>query len=284
MAQKRYVEPKRIKLDSYKHKDKKRKNNPPVGLVSSATDKLNGRTKYQHDPHIDPFLSWTGKVEGTSFEVQNVSLHIHEEIDPKRIAKSFLKKDSDFGPKQYSFFDQDEEELPLNKAIDFYKHDRNWKNRLVAGDSLLVMNSLLKKEGMAGKVQMVYFDPPYGIKYNSNFQPFVNKKDVKPENDADIPAEPEMIQAFRDTWELEIHSYLTYLRDRLFLAKDLLHSSGSCFVQISEENVHLARQVMSEVFGPQNFISQISFRKKTMPLGANFLEQSLRSRKFLEFF
>ncbi|MBI5097830.1 MAG: site-specific DNA-methyltransferase [Nitrospirae bacterium] len=246
-----------ISVESYSHKGKKRKNNPPVGLVSTATDKLNGRTKYQHDPHIDPFLSWAGKKEGTEFEVQNVSLHIHERIDPKRIIKSFLKDEGK--PRQPSLFEDPDNDPPLNKAIDFYRHDQDWTNRLIAGDSLLVMNSLLKKEGMAGKVQMFYFDPPYGIKYNSNFQPFVNKRDVKDGNDADIPAEPEMIQAFRDTWELGIHSYLTYLKERLLLAKELLHESGSCFVQISDENVHHVREIMDEIFGKDNFVSLISF-------------------------
>ncbi|HHT9106733.1 MAG TPA: site-specific DNA-methyltransferase [Candidatus Wujingus californicus] len=262
---------KEISVESYSHKGKKRKNNPPVGLVSSATDALNGKTIYKHNPHIDPFLSWAGKVEGMSLEVQNVSLHIHERIDPQRIIKSFLREKPQ-APKQISFFEQPENDLPLNKAIDFYRHEQDWTNRLIAGDSLLVMNSLLKKEGMAGKVQMIYIDPPYGIKYNSNFQPFVNKRDVKDGNDADIPAEPEMIQAFRDTWELGIHSYLTYLRERLLLAKELLHESGSCFVQISDENVHHVREIMDEVFVPQNFVTQISFRKKTMDFGAKYVE------------
>ena len=132
-------------------------------------------------------------------------------------------------------FERPEEKLPLHDAIDFYKHSHGWSNRLIAGDSLLVMNSLLEKEGMAGQVQMVYIDPPYGIKYGSNFQPFVNKRDVKDGKDEDLTQEPEMIRAFRDTWELGIHSYLTYLRDRLLLAHELLQESGSCFVQISDE-------------------------------------------------
>jgi len=250
---------KQIDIDKYTHTGEKRKNNPPVGLVSTSTDKLNGRTKYQHDPHIDPFLSWAGKAEGQTVEVQNVSLHIHERIDPSRIVKSFLKPKKQ--EEQLSLFEEPQNEPPLNKAIDFYKHEQDWTNRLIAGDSLLVMNSLLVKEGMAGKVQMVYFDPPYGIKYNSNFQPFVNKRDVKDGNDADIPAEPEMIQAFRDTWELGIHSYLTYLRDRLLLARELLHESGSVFVQISDENVHHVREICDEVFGKENFVSEIVLKK-----------------------
>lgn len=226
--------------------------------MSAATDKLNGQTTYQHDPYIDPHLNWAGKVEGLSFEVQNVSLHVHERIDPKRIAQSFLKRQEKPHEVQLSLFDQPENEPPLNKAIDFYRHEQDWTNRLIAGDSLLVMNSLLHKEGMAGKVQMVYIDPPYGIKYNSNFQPFINKRDVKDGKDEDIPAEPEMIQAFRDTWELGI---LTYLRDRLLLAREMLNETGSCFVQISNENVHLVRNLMDEVFQARNFCSTIAFAK-----------------------
>lgn len=260
---------KKIEVKTYDHKGAKRKNIPPVGLVSSATDKLDGRTKYTHDPHIDPYLSWAGKREGTEFEVQNVSLHIHERIDPKRIIKSFLKKDTE--PKQFSLFEQPDNEPPLNKAIEFYKHEQDWTNRLIAGDSLLVMNSLLNKEGMAGKVQMIYIDPPYGIKYNSNFQPFINQTQVK-DRDEDIPAEPEMIQAFRDTWELGIHSYLTHLRDRLLLAKELLHESGSVFVQISDENLHHVTEIMSEIFGPENYVKTITYITKRMPLGEKYLE------------
>ncbi|MFC1965573.1 site-specific DNA-methyltransferase [Chloroflexota bacterium] len=257
-------------IDSYIHDGKKRKNNPPVGLVSTITDKLNGRTKYEHDPHIDPTLSWAGKKEGMSFEVQNVSLHIHERIDPMRIVKSFLKPKKQV--EQLSLFDEPENNPPLIKAIDFYRHEQDWSNRFIAGDSRLVMNSLLVKEGMAGKVQMIYFDPPYGIKYNSNFQPFMNNTHVSDNSDTDIPAEPEMIQAFRDIWELELHSYLTHLHDRLLLGKELLNETGSCFVQISDENVHHARQILDEVFQKENFVGLITFKKRNMPLGGNYLE------------
>ncbi len=253
---------KKTQVDAYVHEGQTRKNNPPVGLVSSATDKLNGRTQYQHDPHIDPFLSWAGKAEGNSFEVQNVSLHIHERIDPQRVIKAFVQ-DKKKDERQISLFEQPENDPPLTQAVDFYHHEQGWANRLIAGDSLLVMNSLLHKEGMAGKVQMIYIDPPYGIKYNSNFQPFVNKRDVKDGNDADIPAEPEMIQAFRDTWELGIHSYLTYLRDRLLLCKELLNETGSVFIQINAENLHKAMEIMDEIMGEKNFCCLISFSKTT---------------------
>ncbi|HEV1994094.1 MAG TPA: DNA methyltransferase [Candidatus Acidoferrum sp.] len=150
--------------------------------------------------------------------------------------------------------------------MDFYRHAHGWTNRLIAGDSLLVMNSLLEKEGLAGQVQMVYIDPPYGIRYGSNFQPFVNRRDVKDGKDEDLTQEPEMVRAFRDTWELGIHSYLTYLRDRLLLARDLLHESGSCFVQISDENVHFVRCLMDDIFGSANFMGLI-FVSKTSGFG-----------------
>lgn len=257
-----------ITLENYTHNESKRINNPPVGLVSSATDTTSGTKKYSHDPHIDPQLDWAGKTEGLSFEVPNVSLHIHERIDSQRIARSFLKRQSQ--PTQPSLFENPYNELPLLKAAHFYQHEQDWSNRLIAGDSLLVMNSLLQKEGMAEKVQMIYIDPPYGIKYNSNFQPFLDKRDVKDNNDADLPAEPETITAFRDTWELGIHSYLTHLYDRLLLAKELLNETGSCFVQISDENVHHVREIMDEVFGSTNFVTNVAFRTK-LPLGTTNL-------------
>ena len=257
----------KIQIEQYEHSDKERANNPHVGLVTPASDPDTGEKKtYQYDPHLDPQLQWAGKAEHTSFEVPTVSLHVHERIDPNSIIET-VKKEHE-GPKQMSLFETNEK--PLREAIDFYKHKENWSNRLIAGDSLLVMNSLLEKEGMAGKVQMVYFDPPYGIKYGSNFQPFVNKRDVKDGKDDDLSAEPEMIKAFRDTWELGIHSYLTYLRDRLLLARELLSDSGSVFVQIGDENIHHVREIMDEIFGVNNFFSIITF-KKTLPLGSSGL-------------
>jgi adenine-specific DNA-methyltransferase len=240
-----------------------RPNNPPVGLVTPESDPDVGtrRKTYAYDPHLDPQLVWAGKAEHTSFEVPTVSLHVHERIDPKTVIEAVRKKNGAKGPAQLGLFESADEQRPLREAIDFYKHPHAWSNRMVAGDSLLVMTSLLEKEGMAGKVQMVYIDPPYGIRYGSNFQPFVNKRDVKDGSDEDLTQEPEMIRAFRDTWELGIHSYLTYLRDRLFLAKELLHESGSCSVQISDENLHLVRNLMDEVFGPGNFCGLVTFRK-----------------------
>ncbi len=245
-------------IEQYEHKDKKRKNNPPVGLVTPASDRESKKKKYTYDPHIDPGLQWAGKTEHTSFEVPTVSLHVHERIDPKTIMEAVKKRNGN-GHKQMGLFASPEENPPLREALDFYKHSHGWSNRVIAGDSLLVMNSLLQKEGMAGKVQMVYLDPPYGIRYGSNFQPFVNKRDVKDGKDEDLTAEPEMIKAFRDTWELGIHSYLSYMRDRLLLARELLTDSGSVFVQIGDENVHRVSMIMDDVFGQENRLATISF-------------------------
>ena len=262
-------------IEAYAHAGKERANNPPVGLVTPETDRDAGRRTYTHDPHIDPQLSWAGKAEHTSFEVPTVSLHVHERIDPRTIVEAVRKRR---GPEaQPSLFAMPEENPPLRQAIEFYRHRHNWTNRLVAGDSLLVMNSLVEKEGLGGQVQTVYIDPPYGIRYGSNFQPFVNRREVTDGKDDDLTGEPEQIRAFRDTWELGIHSYLAYLRDRLLLARELLHDSGSCFVQIGDENVHRVGMVMDEVFGAGNRVATISYATtggssaSTLPQVADYL-------------
>jgi adenine-specific DNA-methyltransferase len=256
-------------IRQYDHADKQRANNPPVGLVTPTTDPPEPPKKtYAYDPHLDPQLVWAGKAERTSFEVPVVSLHVHERIDPKTIIEAVRTNGNHHAApaapaplRQRSLFEEPQQNPPLRDALDFYKHPHGWSNRLIAGDSLVVMNSLLEKEGLAGKVQMIYIDPPYGIKYGSNFQPFTSKRDVKDGKDEDLTQEPETLKAFRDTWELGIHSYLTYLRDRLLLAKELLHESGSCFVQIGDENIHRVQGVMDEVFDSKNFISLVSFKK-----------------------
>nr|MBI4156786.1 site-specific DNA-methyltransferase [Candidatus Woesearchaeota archaeon] len=247
-------------VKQYTYEEQKRANNPPVGLVTADTDHLNGIKKYEYDPYLDPHLQWAGKKEGMSFDVDTVSLHVHERIDPLTIIENVKKKEETAQMQLFHYFESSGSNLPIRDAIEFYKHSQNWSNRLIAGDSLIIINSLLEKEGMSGKVQMIYMDPPYGITYGSNFQPFVNKRDVKDGKDEDLTQEPEMIKAFRDTWELGIHSYLSYLRDRLKLAKELLTESGSCFVQISDENLHHVKEIMDEVFGPENFITIIQFR------------------------
>ena len=253
----------KLPIESYEHRDKERVNNPPVGLVTPETDRDSDSKTYAYDPHLDPQLQWAGKAEHTSFEVPTASLHVHERIDPRTIIEAVRKSNGSNAPSQGSLWELPEENPPIRDAIEFYRHSQNWTNRLISGDSLLVMNSLLEKEGMAGKVQMIYIDPPYGIRYGSNFQPFVNRRNVRDGRDDDLTAEPEQIRAFRDTWELGIHSYLSYLRDRLLLARELLTESGSVFVQISDENLHHIRELMDEVFGAENFVSIISIRKTT---------------------
>lgn len=256
-------------IEAYTHDDKKRTNNPPVGMAQH--DKAEERVKtYQFDPHLDPTLQWAGKAEGMSFDVPTSSIHIHESIKPHSIIARVMKEYSNALEGQLegqqSMF---EAETPAERmrrrreSIEFYQHGVNWTNRMIAGDSLIIMNSLLEKEGMAGQVQMVYIDPPYGIKYGSNFQPFVDKRDVKDKKDEDLSQEPEMIKAFRDTWELGIHSYLSYLRNRLLLARELLAETGSVFIQISDENVHYIRQLCDEIFGHDNECATIVWKKGT---------------------
>ncbi|MFA5312818.1 MAG: site-specific DNA-methyltransferase, partial [Methanomassiliicoccales archaeon] len=271
MARSRNPDTKQI--EQYDHKDKKRCNNPPVGLVTPETDKDGGLRTYQYDPHLDPQLIWAGKAEHTSFEVPTVSLHVHERIDPKTIIKAVQRRSQN--SRQVSLFELSDENPPIRSAIDFYKHRHNWSNRLIAGDSLLVMNSLLEKEGMAGRVQMIYIDPPYGIKYSSNFQAFVDQTALKSSDvDEDLTTEPEMISAFRDTWELDIHSYLTYLRDRILLAKELLSESGSIFIQISDVNLHRVRLVLDEIFGVENFIGLITIKKGSVMFAKKLLNNA----------
>jgi adenine-specific DNA-methyltransferase len=208
-----------------------------------------------------PFLDWSGKAERLSFDVPTLPLFVHERLSTQAILETLKRHRRDeqeilnlFGDPQRSITDQ---------VLRAYEHHDKWVNRLILGDSLIVMNSLLEYEGLGGKVQMIYIDPPYGVKFGSNFQPFVRKRDVKHNDDSDMTREPEMVQAYRDTWELGLHSYLTYLRDRLLVARDLLTDSGSVFVQISDENLHHVREVMDEVFGADNFVAIISFAKSS---------------------
>jgi len=259
-------------IEPYEHRDKDRLNNPPVGLVNADSEPEQPRKTYTYDPHLDPSLQWAGKAERLSFDVPTVNLHVHERIDPRTIIEATRRQEAAPQAKQLSLFSAPAQNPPLREAVEFYKHRHNWSNRLIAGDSLLVMNSLLEKEGMGGQIQMIYFDPPYGIKYGSNFQPFVNNRNVKDGKDEDLTQEPEMIKAFRDTWELGIHSYLAYLRDRFLLAYSLLNDTGSIFVQIGDQNIHLVRAMLDEIFGTENFISLITFRKKGMPLGSKYIE------------
>ena len=221
----------------------------------------------------DPELYWLNKYKNDDEDNPDYmpqlrtdirSLYKHEDIRPEAIIDSLYElheHKSESAKLQLDLFGdlEEEQEDELERLAGYYKHSDNWQNRLIQGDSLLVMNSLLNREGMKGQVQCIYFDPPYGIKYASNWQMKLNSRDVK-DNDSNISGEPEMIKAFRDTWEAGIHSYLSYLRDRLILARELLSESGSVFIQISDDNVHLVRNLLDEVFGSENFAYQIGFR------------------------
>lgn len=258
-------------VKSYKHRAKR----PHIPTQEesaklSPREKQQVKKKYAYDPSLDPQLVWAGKEEqGAELSVSTVPIYVQENIAPEAIIAR-LKAGASESQQQMLFGETAETQAA--KAIDFYTHEENWKNRMILGDSLLVMNSLLEKEGMRGKIQTVYIDPPYGIKFGSNWQTSTRKRDVKDNKIDDFIRQPEQIKAFRDTWELGIHSYLSYLRDRLTTARELLTESGSCFVQINDENVHIIRNLMDEVFGSGNFVSQISYRTKTRPLGAKLLE------------
>ncbi|MBN8507334.1 MAG: site-specific DNA-methyltransferase [Burkholderiales bacterium] len=204
-----------------------------------------------------PFLNWAGKAERHQIEVPTVPLFVHERHSTKAILDG-IKSRKAKGTTLDLFGDGG---LDLTDKLDAYEHKGPWQNRMILGDSLQIMNSLLEFEGLGGQVQMVFFDPPYGVKFGSNFQPFIRRRDAKHGSDADMTREPEMVKAYRDTWELGLHSYLSYIRDRLLLVKELLHETGSVFVQISDENLHHVRELMDEVFGASNFVSMISFAK-----------------------
>jgi adenine-specific DNA-methyltransferase len=209
-----------------------------------------------------PFLDWAGKAERLSFEVPTLPLFVHERLSTKAILETLKGHTRDRQTDMFQLFG-DPQHSVTDQILGAYEHTDKWVNRMILGDSLVVMNSLLRYEFLGEQVQMIYIDPPYGVKFGSNFQPFVRKRDVRHNDDEDLTREPEMVQAYRDTWELGLHSYLTYLRDRLMLARDLLNRTGSIFVQISDENVHHVRELMDEVFGTDNFVSQIAFQKSS---------------------
>ena len=210
-----------------------------------------------------PFLNWAGKAERDGFSVPTLPLFTHERLSTQAVLQTLKRRHPKRGD-TLNLFGESDKSIG-DKIAGSYEHLNGWQNRMILGDSLQVMNSLLQYENLGGQVQMVYMDPPYGIRFGSNFMPFVRKRDVKDGDDDSITREPEMVQAFRDTWELGLHSYLTYMRDRLLLTRELLTPSGSCFVQISDENVHHIREIMDEVFGEENFVNIIPFRKKTAP-------------------
>ena len=284
-------------VQDYRHDTATRKNNPPAGIAAQGKIRETPKQEYAYNPHLppnlrsdpngdadklpellqiaqqrplnadeaktladalrhhNPWLEWAGKQETKSFAVDPVALHIHERVSAKAILKVAERQNV-----QRELFADPQQ--AYGEAVDFYQHDVDWANRLILGDSLTVMSSLAHREDLAGKVQMIYIDPPYGIKYASNFQPTTFQRDVK-DREQDLTREPEQIKAYRDTWTLGVHSYLAYLRDRLIAAKDLLTDTGSIFVQISDENIHRVRCIMDEVFGNENFVSVVTFNTTT---------------------
>ncbi len=253
------------KVDAITHADK-RTNLPTADAQEFVTPEVETvqSLTYPRRPELDPQLVWRGKdgqdADG-EFEVDAPPIYIQEKIDPRVLVENLRQTAAqNHGTEpELTLFDTFDGlgELDL---VDFYQHDANWSNRMILGDSLQVMASLSEREALRGKVQMIYLDPPYGIKFGSNWQVSARKRDVKDGKLEDASREVEQIKAFRDTWELGIHSYLTYLRDRLTVARDLLTDSGSIFVQIGDENVHLVRSLLDEVFGSENFVSQITVR------------------------
>jgi adenine-specific DNA-methyltransferase len=251
-------------VEAIKHDDK-RTNIPTADaqdFIDPEMEKVR-TVRYERDPSLDPQLVWRGKDRQDSDDLvaDAPPIYIQEKIDPRVLVEN-LRTTAAAGElePEWTLFETFDglSELDL---VDFYHHEANWSNRMILGDSLQVMASLAERELLRGKVQMIYLDPPYGIKFGSNWQVSARKRDVKDGKLEDAAREAEQIKAFRDTWELGIHSYLSYLRDRLVVARDLLTESGSCFVQIGDENVHLVRSLMDEVFGSENFISQVTFTK-----------------------
>jgi adenine-specific DNA-methyltransferase len=261
---------KRVSIESVKHKDKRK--NIPTEELRGFVKEDEARPKdvkypgllYARDPSLDPQLVWKGKDRQDQEElvVPAVPVYIQEKIHPQAIIEDVRAQAKKAKPeKQLDLFGDFNGIPSLEQMVEFYQHEANWSNRMILGDSLLVMTSLAEKEGLKGKVQMIYIDPPYGIKFGSNWQVSTRKRDVKDGKVEDATRQPEQIRAFRDTWELGIHSYLSYWRDRLIVARELLTETGSVFVQIGDENVHLVRCLMDEIFGSENFISEVVFQK-----------------------
>jgi len=254
---------KQTKVDSLKHKDK-RANIPTEELRDFVKDEERKPKTvtfpgllYARDPSLDPQLVWKGKDEQDRqpLEVPAVPIYIQEKIHPHALIEDLRAEAKKNGAGEPLSLFADFNGIKFEDLVDFYAHKDgvNWSNRLILGDSLLVMTSLAEKEGLKGKVQMIYMDPPYGIKFGSNWQVSTRKRDVRDGKVEDASREPEVVKAFRDTWKLGIHSYLSYLRDRLVVARELLTETGSVFVQIGDENVHIVRNLMDEVFGSEIF-------------------------------
>src|SRR5579872_1456713 len=260
-----------INVETLTHRESKRRNIPTAELqsVMQEEDKSPIAVAYERrNRDLDPQLVWRGKDEQdwSDLVVQAPPLYIQEKVHPKVLIDE-LRRESKLraeekAPPVLDLFGDFNGLHDIEAKTEFYAHDQNWSNRMILGDSLSVMASLAEREGLRGQVQCIYLDPPYGIKFNSNFQWSTTSRDVKDGAKDHLTREPEQVRAFRDTWRDGIHSYLTYLRDRLMVARDLLHESGSIFVQIGDENVHCVRALMDEVFGRENYVSEIVVKKK----------------------
>ena len=249
------------------HPGDTRPNIPTAELESFARPEEKRPTivRYPRDTTLDPQLVWKGKDEqdAADLQVPAVPIYIGETIDPLALVEELRAESEGRQTESQLGFFAPYTDLTFSEKVEFYRHPGKWANRMILGDSLLVMTSLAEKEGLKGQVQTIYIDPPYGIKFGSNWQVSTRKRDVQDGRDTDLTRQPEQVRAYRDTWEFGIHSYLAYLRDRLAVARELLTESGSVFVQIGDENVHLVRSVMDEVFGRSNFCSSIQFQKTT---------------------
>ncbi len=276
MVTKKGAPKKKLDVDSLRHKDK-RKNIPTEELRNfvAEDEQKPGKLRYPRDPSLDPQLVWNGKdeLDREDLSVPVVPIYIQEKIHPQSIIEDVRRRGTKASDQAQMDLFADFNGIEFEDLIEFYQHEQSWSNRMIVGDSLLAMTSLAEKEGLRGKVQMIYIDPPYGIKFGSNWQVSTRKREVVDGRAEDASRAPEVVRAFRDTWEKRIHSYLTFLRDRLTVSRDLLTETGSVFVQIGDENVHLVRSVLDEVFGSENFCGLIPFRKKTMPLGSQTIEQ-----------
>jgi adenine-specific DNA-methyltransferase len=271
------------------HPSDSRPNIPTAELESFARpeEKRPAIVRYPRDPTLDPQLVWKGKDEqdAADLEVPAVPIYIQETIDPLTLVEELRAESEGRRTESQLGFFGPYTDLTFQEKVEFYRHPGKWTNRMILGDSLLVMTSLAEKEGLKGQVQAIYIDPPYGIKFGSNWQVRTDKRDVKDGRETDLTRQPEQVRAYRDTWQLGVNSYLAYLRDRLSLARGLLTESGSIFVQIGDENVHLVRSLLDETFGRENFVSQIAFRKtaglgaEAMPAIADYILWYARNRE-----
>lgn len=264
-----------LTIDTLTHEDATRLNAPTAELEAFVSPDMKRpilAAYERRNPDLDPQLMWRGKdvADWSDLVVEAPPLYIQEKIHPKAIIEDLKRAAArKVDPDPMADLFADFNGISPEAKTQFYAHEQHWSNRMILGDGLKVMASLAEREGLKGKVQCIFIDPPYGIKFNSNFQWSTTSRDVKDGKADHLTREPEQVKAFRDTWRDGIHSYLTYLRDRITVARDLLTESGSIFVQIGDENVHRVRTLLDEIFGDENFVAQIEFTKSSVGLQAS---------------